>query len=197
METEIEAKFPQIDAEKLRLKLKEIGAVLVYPEVAMRRKTFDLPSATLYKKGGWVRVRDEGNTITLTYKQLNDRTLHGTKEITVSVDDFEKTCELLIAIGFVQKSFQETKREKWRHGDVEITIDTWPWVPTFAEIEGLTERAVKETARTLGFDWRYAMHGSVENIYQIDYDFTGAEIDGWQEITFIDPPEWFLKRKKK
>ena len=70
-------------------------------------------------------------------------------------------------------------------------------MPTFAEIEGLTERAVKETARTLGFDWRYAMHGSVENIYQIDYDFTGAEIDGWQEITFIDPPEWFLKRKKK
>jgi adenylate cyclase class 2 len=89
METEIEVKFPDIDQEALRSSLKEKGAILEYPEVLMRRKTFDYSDRRLNKIGGWIRVRDEGDKITLSYKQLNDRTLHGTKEIDVVVDDFE------------------------------------------------------------------------------------------------------------
>ena len=38
METEIEAKFPDIEPEALRTKLREIGAVQEYPEVFMKRK---------------------------------------------------------------------------------------------------------------------------------------------------------------
>lgn len=196
MQTEIEAKFPDIDPVLLRAKLEKIGAKRVHPEILMRRKTFDLPDRRLYKNGGWIRVRDEGNKITLSYKQLNDRTLHGTKEVTVNVDSFEETCSFLNAIGMIEKSDQETKREAWKLGEAEITIDTWPWVPTFVEIEGATEELVKATASSLGFDWSKAMHGSVETIYQMHYDFTDEEIDGWPSITFIDPPEWLLAKKK-
>jgi len=96
METEIEAKFPDIDVDALRAILKEKGAHLVYPEVLMRRKTFDYPDRRLSKIGGWIRVRDEGNEITLCYKQLNDRTLHGTKEVNVIVDDFDRTCQFFL-----------------------------------------------------------------------------------------------------
>jgi hypothetical protein len=39
METEIEAKFPDVDPDALRLTLKEKGAILVHPEILMRRKT--------------------------------------------------------------------------------------------------------------------------------------------------------------
>src|ERR1035437_10205859 len=175
METEIEAKFPDIDADALRLMLKEKGAELEHPEVLMRRKTFDDPDRRLNKVGGWIRVRDEGNKVTLSYKQLNDRTLHGTKEITVVVDDFDKTCSFLEAIGMVAKSYQETKREKWNFKGVEVTIDTWPWVPIFVELEGPTEKLVRSVAAGLGFDWINAMHGSVEPIYQMHYDFTDEE----------------------
>ncbi len=195
METEIEAKFPNIDAEALRAILKEKGAMLEYPEVLMRRKTFDYSDLRLHKIGGLIRVRDEGNKVTYCYKQLNDRTLHGMKEVEVIVNDFEKTCQLLDAIGMVMKSYQETRREKWKHKGVEITIDTWPWVPTFVELEGPTEEAVKEVAHDLGFDWRSAMYGSVEPIYQMHFDFSEEEIDSWESITFIDPPEWLLARK--
>lgn len=197
METEIEAKFPNIDADALRLMLKEKGAELEHPEVLMRRKTFDDPNRRLKKVGGWIRVRDEGNKVTLSYKQLNDRTLHGTKEITVVVDDFDKTCSFLEAIGMVAKSYQETKREKWNYKGVEVTIDTWPWVPMFVELEGPTEEVVREVAAGLGFDWINAMHGSVEPIYQMHYDFTEEEIDGWESITFIDPPDWLLTKSIK
>lgn len=126
METEVEAKFLDVEAAALRTKLKEFEAKLVHEERLMRRKTFDYPDNRLAKMGGWVRVRDEGDRITLSYKQLNDRTLHGTKEITVEVNDFAKTCQLLEAIGLEVKSYQETKRATWALGNCEVTIDTWP-----------------------------------------------------------------------
>ncbi len=196
METEIEAKFADVHPEELRAKLKEIGAIQEYPEILMRRKNFDYPDKMLDKKGGWIRVRDEGEKITLSYKQLNDRTLHGTQEVTVIVESFEKTCEFLEAIGLRAKANQETKREKWNYKDVEITIDTWPWVPTFVELESKSEEAIKEVAQELGFDWATAMHGSVETIYQMHYDFTDSEVDHWESITFIPEPEWLLAKKK-
>lgn len=197
METEIEAKFPDIDADALRSVLKEKGAHLEHSEVLMRRKNYDYPDRRLEKMGGWIRVRDEGDKVTLSYKQLNDRTLHGTKEVNVVVDDFDTTCLFLESIGMEVKAYQETRREKWKYKGVEITLDTWPWVPTFVELEGPTEEVVKEVASNLGFDWNKAMHGSVETIYQMHYDFTEAEIDDWESITFIAPPDWLLAKKLK
>lgn len=197
METEIEAKFADIHPDALRSMLKERGANLEHPEVLMRRKTFDYPDKRLNKIGGWIRIRNEGDVVTLSYKQLNDRTLHGTKEVTVVVNDFDTTCQFLEAIGMVEKSYQETKREKWNYKGVEVTIDTWPWVPTFVELEGPTEELVRSAASDLGFSWSQAMHGSVETIYQMHYDFTDEEIDHWESITFIAPPDWLLAKKLK
>jgi len=196
MQTEIEAKFVDVNQNDLHLKLKEIGVVQEYPEILMCRQNFDYPDHRLEKIGGWIRVRDDGDKVTMSYKQLNDRTLHGTKEITIVVDDFGKTCEFFKTIGLKLKATQETKREKWNYKKVEITIDTWPWIPTFVELEGPTEDLVKEVASTLGFDWEKAMHGSVESVYQRHYDFEESEIDNWESITFIPEPDWLLKKRK-
>jgi adenylate cyclase class 2 len=197
METEIEAKFIDIDKRKLCQKLIEKGAVLEHPEILMRRKVYDYPDKRLNKIGGWVRVRDEGDKITLTYKQTNERTLQGTKEISIIVNDFEKTCKFLEAIGMVEKSYQETKRERWKYKGVEITIDTWPWIPTFVELEGSNEEIVKEVAKDLELDWEKAMYGSVEVIYKIYYDVSEEEINSYPIIKFTDPPDWLLKRKRE
>jgi adenylate cyclase, class 2 len=196
METEIEAKFLEIDAYKLREKLESVGAKLVHPERQMRRVVFDYPDSRLEKIGGWIRVRDEGDKITFSYKQLNDRTLHGTTEIETTVGDLEKTAQILKAVGLEQKSYQETKREKWMFGDCEITLDTWPWIPTFVELEAPSEEKMKALAEKLELDWAEAMHGSVETAYQMYYNFTEHEIDNWPEITFIPEPEWLLAKKK-
>jgi adenylate cyclase class 2 len=197
METEIEAKFINIDKEKLCQKLIEKGAILEHPEILMRRKVYDYPDKRLNKIGGWVRVRDEGDKITLTYKQTNEKTLQGTKEISIIVNDFEKTCEFLEAIGMVEKSYQETKRERWKYKGVEITIDTWPWIPTFIELEGSNEEIVKEVAKDLELDWEKAIYGSVEAIYKIYYDVSEEEINSYPIIKFTDSPDWLLKRKRE
>ena len=197
METELEAKFLDIDPESLRKSLKEIGAKLAHPERLMKRKVFDFPDERLEKEGGWIRVRDEGDKITLSYKRLVDRTLHGTKEITVEVSDFEKTCNILIAAGLQADAYQETKREKWELEGSEITIDTWPWIPTFVEIEAPTEDKLKEVASKIDLDWSKAMHGSVETAYQKYFDVTEEEVDNWESITFTPVPEWLEVKRRK
>ena len=196
MKTEIEAKWLDIEPTELRRKLKSLGVQRVHSEILMRRIVFDFPDNRLMKKGGWVRVRDEGETITMSYKQLNDRTVHGTKEITFDINDFKGATELLTNIGLVQKSYQETKRERWQLGTVEVTIDTWPWIPTFVELEAPAEEALRQAAEQLGLAWSAALHGSVETAYQRYYDFTEAEIDTWPEITFIPEPDWLLAKKR-
>lgn len=194
METEIEAKFLDIDKEKIREKLKTIGAQLIHPERLMRRKVFEHPTE---KQNDWIRVRDEGDKITLSYKKLQDRTLHGTKEVSVDVSDFDKTCSILENCRLKFVAYQETMREKWQLSNVEITLDTWPWVPPFIEIEAPTENEVKDAAQKLGFDWKDAEHGSVETVYIRDFDVTEEEIDDWQEITFIPVPDWLEQKRRK
>ena len=196
METELEAKFLDIEPDVLRAQLAKQGAALVYAQRMMKRKNFDYPDKRLEKIGGWIRLRDEGDKITLAYKRVIDRTLEGTKEICVNVNDFDKATNLLIAIGLDQKSYQETKREKWIYNDVEITIDTWPWIPTFVEFEGSTEEKLRNAVDAFGFDWSNALHGSVEVAYQRSYDVSEEEIDSWETITFIPIPDWLKIRRK-
>ena len=197
MHTEIEAKFLNINPDLLRAKLNSLNARLVFPERTMKRKNYDFEDERLQKISGWVRVRDEGDKVTLSYKQLNDRSIHGTKEAHVTVLDFEDTCNFLESIGMKQKSYQVTKRESWLLDGVEIEIDTWPWIPQFVELEGKSKQSIKRVASKLEFDWQKALHGSVEIAYQAYFDVTEDEIDAWKEITFIPTPDWLeIKRIK-
>ena len=197
MQTEIEAKWLSINPAAMRQTLLEAGASLTAPERLMIRRNFDYPDMRLEKVGGWVRVRNEGDKVTLSYKQLNDRTVQGTKEINVVVDDFDITCSFIEAIGLKQTSIQETRRESWKLGDTEIEIDTWPWIPTFIEIEAKSENELFHVAEKLRLSRGEALHGSVEVAYQAVYDVSEAEIDGWEEIRFIETPDWLLEKAKK
>jgi adenylate cyclase class 2 len=196
MQTEIEAKWLRIDINKMREKLESVGAVCVQKERAMQRKNYDYPDNRLRDIGGWIRVRNEGDKTTLSYKQLNDRTLHGTKEVNVTVDDFETACIFLESIGMRAKSYQVTKRESWELNGTQIELDTWPWIPSFIEIEATSEEVLKQTANILDLDFENALHGSVETAYQDVYDVTEEDIDSWEEIIFSDVPDWLVVKKK-
>lgn len=191
MPPEIEATFIDINKNKLREKLRQAGARLVQPEILMRRVVFDVDERT------FVRVRDEGNKITMSYKHLDDLSLSGMKEICLEVDDYEKAIAFVKACGLRMKADQETYREEWELDDVEITIDTWPWIPSYAEIEGMNEDAVKVVAEKLGFDMNDAMYGSVDQVYKVYYDVDVGEINYCPEIKFTDVPEWLEQKRRK
>ena len=68
MNQEYEVKFLDIDIPKLEKKLEEIGAEKV-GEFFYRRISFDFPDLSLNAKGAWVRLRDEGDRVTMTWKR--------------------------------------------------------------------------------------------------------------------------------
>ena len=196
MQTEIEAKFLNVNHDEIRNKLKVLGATCEQPMRLMRRKNYDYPDSRLEKIGGWVRVRDEGDKTTLAYKQLNHRGVDGTKEVSVVVNSFDDTCLLLDNIGLEMKSYQETRRESWTLNDIQIELDEWPWVKPYIEIEAKSEESMFELAEKLGFNKAEAVHGSVEIVYLSEYDVTEEEVDSWPEILFIETPTWLRKKQK-
>lgn len=120
MQAEIEATFLDINKEQLRAKLKALGAELLLPETLMQRTIFAI------NQNSYVRVRNEGNRITMSYKHLDELSLSGMKEICLEVNDYQAAIDFLKACGLKPKSEQETYREEWRLGKVELDIDTWP-----------------------------------------------------------------------
>lgn len=196
MQTEIEAKWLNVVKDDLRARLRACGAQLRTTERLMVRHVYDHPDMRLEKIGGWVRVRDEGDKITMGYKQLQDRSLHGTKEVSVTIDNYAAGCDFLEAIGLKATSYQETKRESWTLDDAEIEIDTWPWIPSFVEIEASDESKLQTVASKLGLNMAEALHGSVEIAYQAVYDVTDAEIDNCPEIRFVAVPEWLEAKRR-
>lgn len=199
MQAEIEAKFLQIDHEVLRAKLASLGAVCAHPMRLMRRKGFDFPDGRLRnKKNGWARVRDEGDKITMSYKQLNNRALDGTHEIQMVIDSFEAGEAFLGALGLAATTYMETKRESWHLGGCEIELDEWPWVKPYLEIEGPDEQTLKAVAARLGLDWGVVCHGSVEIVYRAEYDISDQEFNTRiPVITFEEPvPAWLEERRR-
>lgn len=195
MQTEIEAKWLKINHYEMRKLLKSKGAKLVHPERLMVRTVFDYPDMRLEKIGGWVRVRDESDKVTLSYKQLNDRSVNGTKEVSLIVDSYDNARQFLESIGLKSNAYQETKRESWTLDGADIELDTWPWISTFMEIEASSEAQLKLVAEKLGLNFDDALHGSVETAYQAEYDLTEQEIDGWTEIIFSEVPDWLIAKK--
>ena len=193
MTPEIEAQFLNIDKKAIRAKLKSIGAKLEKPEVLMRRVVFHLGYHT------FARVRDEGDKIVMTYKNISDDcSILGTKEVNVEVSDYDDAILFLKGCGLKIKARQESKREIWTLGDVEICIDTWPWLPTFIEVEGPTEKSVWQTAKKLGFSKSQAKFGSVDTTYQHYYGIDPSVINlHTPEILFdMTPPKWVKNSTK-
>jgi adenylate cyclase class 2 len=195
MKTEIEAKFLDIDPADIRAKLKELGASLIHPETNTRQKIFDYPDFMLDKASSWLRLREENGAVTLTFKKWEHEGLHGMKEIETRTDSFDGTEKLLLGIGMKVKSDQRKRRELWRLGETEFMIDTWPWLPTFLEVEGSSEEGVRNAAARLGLDWRDALFGGAAGIYKHYFDVEYEEIDRCPEIMFSPVPDWLEKKR--
>ncbi len=164
MKHEYEAKFLSVDVAGLQAKLAALGAVRAFPRTLLTRKIFENDAL---EDGAWLRLRDEGTHSTLTLKQVTDATtIDGTTEIETEVADLRAMSEILHRLGLREVRYQENYREEWRLGEVVFDFDTWPGLPTFVEIEGPDEAAVRRAAAAAGLDYAAARFGSVDEIYQ-------------------------------
>ena len=182
---EIEVKFLNIDPDLIENRLKEIGAKKVF-ERFYKRKAFDYPDLRLDKAGAWIRLRDEGDKITLAFKQRigmaadaksNDK---GMEEIEVEVDDFEKTANLLLKAGFIEKHYAENKRIRYQLDDIEFDIDFFPQIEPYLEIEAPSWERINEAISLLKLN---PEDKRIFSTYQI-YELKGMNFNDYKEITF-------------
>ena len=173
--------------------------MLVHPMRLMRRDLFDFadPKLALSAQRARLRVRDEGDKLTVTFKKALPGSIYS-DEIETTVGSYSVMKDLLKAIGLDVKTHQESKRETWHLDDVEVVIDVWPWINPYIEIEGKSEDAIQAAAAKLGFDWTKATFGSVEAAYRAEYPkmTDDEEIGAIPEVIFgAELPEYLIKRQ--
>lgn len=187
MPREIEAKYMSIVPESLRVRLAEAGYTCVRPWSRMKRYTFLLTELNPDPEK-WARVRDEGDKVVMTFKKVHDKQdIHGTEEVEFTVNDFDAAVTFMKKLGFDAWTFQENDRETWVKESVEVTLNQWPALPPFAEVEGPTEAAVQEASHALGFDYTTAVFGGVGRLYGLQTLYTGndgMDIGKIRELTF-------------
>lgn len=173
--------------------LARAGAVCEQPMRLMRRALIEEPQHT--KDNAFIRIRDEGDKVTMTYKKFHDEAaIGGVRELEVQVSSFDDTVKLLELAGWPAVTYQESKRETWRLNDVEIVVDEWPWIAPYIEVEGPSEERVRRVAEELGFDWKDAVVGSVDVIYSKTFpNKTNRGVIDIREVRFDDPvPKEFI-----
>jgi len=171
MEIEYEATFYPIDKDEIRNRLKKAGAKLIKPEFLQKRVVFNLPG-NKNKDTTWLRVRDECDKITMSIKVVDGDEICDQKEICLVVDNFSNAVLFLESIGCLKKAYQQSKRELWILDDCEITIDEWPFLEPYVEIEGKGEESVKKVCVKLGFDYTDALFCSTDELYSRKYGIT-------------------------
>lgn len=168
MNTEIEARFLEINEQDLIGKLTKHGAT--DKGEALLGETIFYDSENKWPgEGRFVRIRSANNTTKLTYKHNAAQTVDSAKEIEFAVPNAEIAAEFLENIGLVAFRQQEKKRHTFELDGVTIDIDTWPKIPTYVEFEGPSESAIKSVAESLGFDWNNAVFDDARAIIQNRY----------------------------
>lgn len=190
MHIEYEATFWPIDKSDIRARLSRAGATKIYDERLMTRRAYHVPvSSPVSGMNSWARVRNEGDKVTLTLKVFgtND-TIEDQQEAEISVSDFAQACEILELLGCTEKAYQESKRELWKLNDVDITVDEWPHLEPFIEIEGHSEDAVKAATNLLDLAWSEARFCAVDALYAERYQVSTDRINSQTpRILFTEP----------
>ena len=162
---EYEVRVLEIDKNEIQSKLNELNAKLI-EDVFQKRYVYDFNPVNPSK---WIRLRTNGLKTTLTIKNVESSNIDGTKEIEIEVSDFDTANEILAELGYIPRGIQENKRIKYDLNGVEVDIDTWPRIPTYLEIEGISEEEVYNTLQLLGIPREKATSLDVQSIYEEIY----------------------------
>ena len=198
MNTEIEVKFPNLSHDSVRESLTKLGADCTTPNRLMRRVVIHTPDMT--SRNAFVRIRDEGDKATITYKQFDADSIDGAKEYEIAVNSFEEAINIFTAAGLEYDTYQESRRETWTLDGAEIVLDEWPWLNPYIEVEGESEEVVRSVSKKLGFKWSDGQFGGIANLYLLQYPFIGKEgistiNQSWPVIRFEDEPPALITQK--
>jgi adenylate cyclase class 2 len=107
----------------------------------------------------------------MTYKERfgvggNSLLDSGMKEVEIVVSDFNLADKLLIELGFIEKFYEENKRERYVLDNIEIDIDGWPMIPSYVELEGNSWESLEKLANKLNLNWSEHSRCSTMQVYE-------------------------------
>ncbi|MFA6918566.1 MAG: class IV adenylate cyclase [Patescibacteria group bacterium] len=184
---EIEVKFLNINIEEIEAKLKNIGAKKVFDKI-YKIRIFDYPDLRLNDRKSWLRLRDEGDKVTVAFKRrlgvsqvagVNDQ---GMEELEVVVDNFDRTSDIFLSLGLMIKFYEEKRRIRYILDEIEFDIDLMPALDPFLEIESSSWENVDRGIKLLGLNPEDKKIFSASQIYALKgikmLDYIEFKFDG-------------------
>jgi adenylate cyclase, class 2 len=152
MKIEYEIKVLDIDIDTVKTALSAQGFVQS-DEVAFKRYVYTIAN----DEKSWLRLRTDGKRSTLTLKKFVKDAIDGMEETEVTVDDFDAANSLVEGLGMIAEKYQENRRTIFTKAgtNFEVSIDEWPHIPAYLEIESTSEEDV------------YARYGLDINAYKV------------------------------
>lgn len=116
-------------------------------------------------KTAWIRLRTDGSETTLCYKKTHSAAIDGTEEIELVVGDFTAMRAILTHAGHTPRNYQENKREVFSWMNCQVTIDYWPLIDPYVEVEADDETLITACLESFAGMYRESTTDSTEDIY--------------------------------
>ena len=175
MAHEIETKVLDIDGKSVTRVLKKLGA----KRFRDTRLVVDWYREKGVKEGKdqwYLRIRsDSTGKHEVTWKARSQITgvARKHKEINFLVNEPDKLSDLFKSIGLEKYAHQEKDRVSYRFKKWTFELDIYPGMPPFLEIEGTSERHIREGMRLLGIQknrtWAEGERTLIQNVYNLDW----------------------------
>jgi len=148
MPQEYEYNFGNFNKKDMITKIKSLNAIK-FGHFIFKVIVFIHP---FKKEGTYIRVRDEGHRITMTYKYINKNNEFD-EEDEIIIDDFDSAVNILYGIGCTKKYYYEKMREIWKYKNTEFVFDITPGAPSeILEIESNTKKELDSIVKKLDIE---------------------------------------------
>jgi len=184
---EIELKLPVSDPAGLQSRLLELGFHIDTPRTFEHNTLYDTPSRDLRARTEILRIRQYGNTYTVTHKGLADP--HSAPdssrykvriETETTVADGPTLASIFEHLGYAPAFVYEKYRTEWSHSSepgAHVVVDETP-IGTYAELEGSPDWIERTLAQLsidpatcltdsygkLFLDWKQRTRSTAENL---------------------------------
>ena len=117
----------------------------------------------------WIRLRQTGDEVTITIKKVLDGAgeyeLDAVEEIEFNIPSKEEGLHFLEDLGYFVDRHQEKMRIAFAYKNCEIVIDKWPMIKPYIEVEGPTEKEIKEVVEILGYSEEQMVVINTDDVY--------------------------------
>jgi adenylate cyclase class 2 len=163
---EIEVKILEIDVEEIEKKLKKMEAEKVF-EGEVVSIYFDFPDKLLEREGKILRLRQKGDKVILTYKELISKDeAKIMDEYELEVNDFESMKKMFEGVGLFPLYEFNKHRTTYKLNNTNFEIDKYPDIPAFLEIESPDLKTINDMVSKLGFSKEEVNSYSIKEVLE-------------------------------